>query len=126
MRAFAVFLVALLALPVSALAHEIRSFVLPDGTKLDYVLVLPDGYDPTQKYEALLAFPGGDQTIAGAESTVERFWEPEAAKRGVIVVVPAAPTIGRPFYMGEGSINLVPDIVAAMRATYPLKEGKIH
>jgi poly(3-hydroxybutyrate) depolymerase len=125
-RGALVFLLALAGLAAPALAHDIRSFNLPDGTRIDYVLVLPDGYDETQKYEALLAFPGGSQTIESAESTVERFWEPEAVKRGVIVVVPAAPSIGRPYYLGEGSVNLIPDIVAAMRAAYPIKDGKIH
>jgi pimeloyl-ACP methyl ester carboxylesterase len=107
-------------------AHETRSFTLPDGTIIQYVLVLPDGYDPARKYEGLLAFPGGDQTISRAVSTVERFWEPEAKKRGVIVVVPATPSIARPYYVGEGSILLVPDIVAAMRATFPIKDGPMH
>ena len=116
----------LVALPAIATAHETRSFTLPDGTTIQYVLVLPDGYDPAQKYQALLAFPGGEQTVARAVATVERFWEPEAVKRGVIVVAPAAPSPARPYYMGEGSVTLIPDIVAAMRAAYPIKEGQIH
>src|SRR4029077_6907797 len=116
----------LVALPAIATAHETRSFTLPDGTTIQYVLVLPDGYDPAQKYGALLASPGGEQTVARAVATVERFWEPEAVKRGVIVVAPAAPTPGRPYYMGEGSVNLIPDIVAAMRAAYPIKDGQMH
>jgi poly(3-hydroxybutyrate) depolymerase len=114
-----------LTLPAAS-AHETRAFAMPGGMSIPYVLVLPDGYDPTRKYEALLAFPGGDQSIQRAISTVERFWEPEARKRGVIVVVPAAPTPGRPFYVGEGSVNLIPDIVDAMRAAYPVKDGKMH
>src|SRR5258705_5905449 len=95
-------LAALVATTVVATAHETRTFMLPDGTTLQYVLVLPDGFDPAQKYEALLAFPGGDQTLSRTTTTVERFWEPEAVKRGVIVVAPVAPSPGRPFYMGEG------------------------
>jgi poly(3-hydroxybutyrate) depolymerase len=121
------FLAGLVSLaPPPARAHEARAFAMPDGMSIPYVLVLPDGYDPTRKYEALLAFPGGDQSIQRAISTVERFWEPEARKRGVIVVVPAAPTPGRPFYVGEGSVNLIPAIVDALRATYPVKDGRIH
>ena len=126
MRFWCVVVAACLIAPVVAKAHETRTFTLPDGTSLQYVLVLPDGFDPTQKYEGLLAFPGGDQTISRAVGTVERFWEPEAVKRGVIVVAPAAPTPGRPYYMGEGSVNLIPDIVAAMRAAYPIKDGQMH
>jgi len=126
MHFLSVVLAAILAAPIAAAAHETRTFTLPDGTKLQYVLVLPDGFDPAQKYEALLAFPGGDQTLSRAVATVERFWEPQAVKRGVIVVVPAAPSPGRPYYMGEGSIMLIPDIVGQMRAEYPIKAGQIH
>jgi dipeptidyl aminopeptidase/acylaminoacyl peptidase len=126
MRAFLFALVALIAVPAFAAAPEKGMFSLPDGTRIAYVLVLPEGYDPAQKYEALIAFPGGDQTIEKAVSTVERFWAPQAPQRGVIVVAPAAPSVGRPFYMGEGSVNLIPDIVAAMRAAYPIKDGPIH
>jgi poly(3-hydroxybutyrate) depolymerase len=118
---------ALLIVPwATAAAHETRSMTLPDGTTIQYVLVLPDGYDPGGTYEALLAFPGGNQSLSRAQSTVERFWEPEARKRGVIVVAPAAPSIGRPYFLGEGSVSLIPDIVAAMRAQYPIKAGPIH
>jgi pimeloyl-ACP methyl ester carboxylesterase len=119
-------LIALVTLTSVAAAHETRRMTLPDGTGLDYVLVLPEGYDPSQKYEALLAFPGGNQSLSRAQGTVERFWEPEAVKRGVIVVAAAAPSIGRPFFMGESSIALVPDIVATMRSTFPIKDGPIH
>ena len=126
MRSLVLVLVAFLALPALAAASETRTMTLPDGTTLQYVLVLPNGYDPAQKYEGLLAFPGGNQSIERAVTTVQRFWEPEAVKRGVIVVVPSAPTIGRPFYTGEGSVNLIPDIVATMRATFPIKDGPMH
>ena len=123
--AFLVLAAGLLSASVAS-AHETRAFALPDGTTVQYVLVLPDGYDPAQKYEALLAFPGGDQTLPRAVGTVERFWEPEARKRGVIVVVPATPSISRPYYVGEGSVLLIPDIIAAMRATFPIKDGPMH
>jgi poly(3-hydroxybutyrate) depolymerase len=127
MRALMMIIALGLAAAASAArAHETRAFTLPDGTMIQYVLVLPDNYDPTQKYEGLLAFPGGDQTASRAISTVERFWEREAEKRGVIVVVPVAPSLGRPYYLGEGSILLVPDIIAAMRATFPIKDGPMH
>jgi poly(3-hydroxybutyrate) depolymerase len=126
MRAL-ILVAALFAVPWSAaFGHETRSLTLPNGTKIAYVLVLPDGYDPAHRYETLLAFPGGNQSISRAESTVERFWEPEAKKRGVIVVAPAAPSIGRPYYFGEDSVLLIPDIVAAVRAAYPVKEAPIH
>jgi pimeloyl-ACP methyl ester carboxylesterase len=109
-----------------AAAHEFDRVTLPSGSVIDYVLVLPEGYDPARSYEMLLAFPGGDQSLSRAISTVERFWEPEAPRRGVIVVAPAAPSTGRPFFMGEGSIRQVGDLVAALRTRYAVADGKIH
>ncbi len=114
------------AMAGSAGAHETKSFTLADGTVIPYVLVLPDGYDPSMTYAGLLAFPGGDQSLSKAVTTTERFWEPQATKRGVIVVVPAAPSIARPYYMGEGSVLRIPEIIAAMRAAYPIKDGPMH
>lgn len=33
------------------------------GTKLDYKVILPNGYDPAKAYPAILAFGGGSQTM---------------------------------------------------------------
>ncbi|HYT07960.1 MAG TPA: hypothetical protein VEL77_09950, partial [Rugosimonospora sp.] len=33
------------------------------GTKLQYKVVLPNGYDPAKAYPAILAFGGGPQTM---------------------------------------------------------------
>src|ERR1700719_4492733 len=61
------------------------------GTIVEYKVILPNGYDLAKAYPAVLAFPGGPQTMDTVEGTVERNWQNEAPRRGYIVVVPAAP-----------------------------------
>ena len=43
------------------------------GTRVDYLVVLPDGFDPANEYPAVLAFAGGGQTM---RTTRERGREP--------------------------------------------------
>src|SRR5271165_2095530 len=61
------------------------------GVFVHYKLILPNGYDAAKTYPAVLAFPGGPQTMNIVKSTVERNWRDQAERRGYIVVVPAAP-----------------------------------
>lgn len=61
------------------------------GVFVHYKLILPNGYDPAKAYPAVLAFPGGPQTMSIVQGTVERNWRAQAERRGYIVVVPAAP-----------------------------------
>ena len=78
----------LLAGPV--VAAEYRSFAAADGTRIDYAVVLPEGYQPEKSYPVMLAFPPGPQTKAMVEAGL-RFWEGEGARRGYVVVSPVAP-----------------------------------
>lgn len=125
-------LLSLLGLLSSALAAlEQGEVALADGTFIHYVVVLPEGYTPTRTYPALLAFPGGSQSIDRAVSTTERFWEFEAKKRGVIVISPAAPSPARPYYVSSDiyeveAIDLIPEFLGAIRSRYSIDPAKIH
>src|SRR5580765_8896532 len=57
----AMFLVQPLAAEVQYKMKEVA------GTKLYYRVVLPNGYDPAKTYPAILAFPGGPQTMDTVE-----------------------------------------------------------
>ena len=61
------------------------------GTTVHYKVILPRGFNPAKTYPAVLAFPGGPQTMDTVEGTVERNWREQAERRGYIVIVPAAP-----------------------------------
>ena len=42
------------------------------GTTVQYKIVLPNGYDPTKTYPAILAFGGGPQTMNTVDSVLNR------------------------------------------------------
>jgi dipeptidyl aminopeptidase/acylaminoacyl peptidase len=48
------------------------------GTTVHYKVVLPNSHDPAMAYPAVLAFPGGPQTIQVVANMVARNWRKEA------------------------------------------------
>ena len=93
------------------------------GTIVHYKVVLPNGYDPAKAYPAVLAFPGGPQTMETVESTVERNWRAEAERRGYIVVIPAAPKEGVFF---EGGDKIFPEFLKLLLSDYKIQNNKFH
>ena len=90
----------LLALTVAAIvtyliqplqAEVIEKTKTVGGTTVHYKTVLPNGYDPTKAYPAILAFGGGPQTMNTVDNILARNFRAEAEKRGYLVVAPAAP-----------------------------------
>lgn len=77
------------------------------GTTVQYKVILPNGYDPANAYPAVLAFPGGPQTMEMVEATVERNWREQAEKLGYIVIAPAAPDGDLFFEKGAKSLSQV-------------------
>jgi len=73
-----------------------------DGKVLEYALILPDRFDQTASYPVLLALPPGDQSKQLVVNGLRLYWEPEAKKRGWVVISPAAPE-GTSFYTGAES-----------------------
>lgn len=92
------------------------------GVRVDYKVALPVGYDAAKAYPLILVFGGGDQTIQGAQSTVEQDWRAEAEKRGYIVVSPAAP--GGDLYLAKGD-RVIPAFLQLIRRDYRIT-GRIH
>src|SRR5947209_19667309 len=84
--------IAAVVLSVQPLAAEVLDKMADiSGTKLQYKVILPNGYDPAKAYPAILAFPGGPQAMSMVEGTVARNWREQAESLGYIVIVPAAP-----------------------------------
>lgn len=110
---------------VAATAHaiEIKRQPLSNGTVIEYALVLPEPFDRSRTYPALLAFPGGRQSIRTARGALRRYWGAEGARRGFIVVSPAAPN-GVSFI--DGSERLVPEFAGHFLAQYRVVDGKFH
>ncbi len=113
----------LLFFGATTLAAEYKKLVLSDSTEIEYALVLPANFQKDKAYPAILAFPGGRQSIQGVASTLERFWETEALKRGFIVISPAAPA-GKPFF--EHGADLIPEFLRHFLDAYRIKDERFH
>lgn len=93
------------------------------GTTVHYKVVLPNGYDPAKTYPAILAFGGGPQTMNAVNGMLSRNLQPEAERRGYIVIAPAAPD-GDLFF--EDGARIFPEFLKRMLAAYKVEGGKFH
>jgi pimeloyl-ACP methyl ester carboxylesterase len=85
--------------------------------------VLPNGYDATKAYPAILVFGGGPQTMNTIEGALARNFQAEAEQRGYIVIGPAR--------TGRRSVLLrrrphLPEFLDNIRAAYKIDGGKFH
>ncbi len=76
-----------------------------DGTEIEYVTSVPDGFTVGDEAPLLLAFPPGGQDLGLTQSLVEGTYAPEAQRLGWVVISPAAPAGVKYF---DGSEALVP------------------
>ncbi|MGP0076073.1 MAG: alpha/beta hydrolase-fold protein [Bryobacteraceae bacterium] len=120
---------SLLIVAASFIASQVASAEVLDkmknlaGVIVHYKLVLPNGYDPGKAYPAVLAFPGGPQTMGIVQGTVERNWRAQAEQRGYIVVVPAAPD-GDLFF--EEGARVFPKFITDLLSDFKVDGGKFH
>ena len=119
----AAFIMACLAVarPTHAELSELSKKV--GGTTVHYKVVLPNGYDASKSYPAVLVFGGGPQTMNTVDGALTRNFRTEAEKRGFIVIGVAAPD-GRLFF--EGGERIFPDFLKMMLADYKIQDGKFH
>jgi poly(3-hydroxybutyrate) depolymerase len=113
---------AMLATPPLG-AEVIEKMTKAGGARVQYKVVLPDGYDPAETYPGILAFGGGPETMETVDGLLERNLRAEAEKRGYIVVAPAAPAAGLFFQGGE---RIFPEFLDQMLAEYHIEDGKFH
>jgi poly(3-hydroxybutyrate) depolymerase len=93
------------------------------GVAIHYKVILPNGYDPAKAYPAVLAFPGGPQTMDTVEGTVGRNWREQAERLGYIVIVPAAPN-GRLFF--EEGAKVFPEFLIKVLGDFKVLDNKFH
>lgn len=93
------------------------------GVTVHYKVVLPDGFEATKTYPAIIAFGGGPQTMNTVDGILTRNFRAEAEKRGYIVVAVAAPD-GELFF--EGGERIFPDFLKMILADYKIEGGKFH
>ena len=93
------------------------------GTKLEYKVILPNGYDPAKAYPGILAFGGGPQTMRMVEATVARNWREQAEHLGYIVIAPAAPN-GDLFF--ESGDRVFPAFIIKLLGDFKILQNKFH
>ena len=93
------------------------------GMTVHYRVVLPDGYDPSKTYPAILAFGGGPETMDTVDSVLSRNLRAEAEKLGYIVIAPAAPD-DQLFF--EGGDRIFPEFLKMMLAEYKIEGNKFN
>jgi predicted esterase len=93
------------------------------GFTVHYKVVLPDGYDATKTYPAIIALGGGPQTMNTVDRTLTRNFRAEAEKRGYIVVGVAAPD-GELFF--ESGARIFPEFLKLILQDYKIQDGKFH
>jgi predicted esterase len=93
------------------------------GTTVHYKTVLPDGYDPTKAYPAILAFGGGPQDMITVDNILNRNFRVESEKRGNIVVAPAAPDGDLFFEEGD---RIFPEFLKMIMADHKIQDDKFH
>ncbi len=109
-------------------AHPVRADVLDltkkvGGTTVRYKVVLPNGYDASKAYPAVLVFGGGPQTMNTIDNELLRNFRAEAEKRGYLVIGVAAPD-GQLFF--QGGERIFPEFLKLMLADYKIQGGKFH
>jgi len=93
------------------------------GATLYYKVILPKDYDAAKEYPAVIAFPGGAQTMPMVDGMIARNLKLQADKHGYIVAVLSAPAAGR-FY--EGGEVVFPAFLDKLLADYKIRGGKFH
>jgi pimeloyl-ACP methyl ester carboxylesterase len=111
------------AMSVGAHASVSEKTVVIAGTTVHYKLVVPENYDASKVYPAILAFPPGGQDMDMVDATLSGNYRREAERRGYIVIEPAAPG-GDLFF--EGGQRLFPAFVTKMLAQYKIKDGRFN
>jgi poly(3-hydroxybutyrate) depolymerase len=117
----------LVILPALLCAHASAKVLEKSGTfgglKIDYKVVLPDGYDAAKTYPAILAFPGGSQDMQIVDGGLSRYWREQGEKRGYILISPASPD-GNLFF--EQNARIFPQFLDMIGHDYKLEGGKMH
>jgi len=116
-------IVGLLAIALPLQAEVVEKTRDVNGTTVHYKVVLPNGYDKSKAYPAILAFGGGPQTMNTVDSLLTRNLRAEAEQRGYIVVAPAAPN-GDLFF--EDGARIFPEFFKQILSDYKIQGNKFH
>jgi len=93
-----------------------------DGTTIEFQLHLPDGYDASKAYPAVLALPPGNQDRSMVDAILKP-WKDDWRADGWIVISPAAPAHAS--YYGKAA-GLLTELMDHVAASHPIAGEKYH
>ena len=102
---------------------KIRSLMLDNSRQLDYWLLLPENFDSTKTYPALLTFPPGTQSLDQVAWAINSYYIRQSIQRNWLVISPAAPDEIKFF---EGAEQYVPLLLNEIEENYHIEENKYH
>ena len=108
---------------VSDRGHEYHELTTADGGRLRYAVALPDGFERSNTYPVLLAFPPGPQTELMVEAGFNRYWGDQVSARDWVVVSPVAPD-GQLFF--RGGETLIPVLLDHIASEFQIEGGRFH
>jgi pimeloyl-ACP methyl ester carboxylesterase len=95
-----------------------------DGQVVAVTIVLPKDYRPGQSTPVLLALPPGYQQQQEVDALLDRYWAPDAIRRGWVVLSPESPASGY-FTHGAAALALV-HLMDTLTRWYPPEGGGVH
>jgi len=100
-----------------------QSLELDSGMQLDYWLLLPESFDSTQTYPAILTFPPSTQSLDQVEWAINAYYVRQSIQRNWLVISPAAPA-GIKYY--EGAETYIPLLLNEIKQNYHIEQKKYH
>lgn len=100
-----------------------QSLILSSGAKVDFALLMPEGFDHNLPYPVLLALPPGPQSRDMVEAGLSSYWTPGSAGRDWIIVSPIAPR-GQLFF--KGAEQFLPEFLGILREQLPVEGNSFH
>lgn len=110
--------------PATEPRSRTRVQVRVDGTDVPVTIVLPRGYRRGSTTPVLLALPPGGQGQQEVDGLLDKYWAPQAQRRGWVVVSPEAPSTG--LFISRASARLLPDLLQVVTRWYPPEGGAVH
>jgi predicted peptidase len=100
-----------------------RSLKLDNGMELKYWVLLPESFDSTQVYPAVLTFPPSTQSLDQVEWAVNAYYVRQSIQRNWLVICPSAPQ-GIKYH--EGAEAYIPLLLNKIEQNYHIEKNKYH
>lgn len=103
--------------------YSYETFRAPNNIRIQYAVHLPEGYDATKSYPAVVAFPSDKMGRADADKMTAHLWGTPAARGNWIVVVPLVPGED---WRTHPNHHALEDLLDHIKAEHRVQGGAFH